>query len=121
MKRPNRKINCVLFKQAYPQGTDPFNKIGDQLHYTSDQEQLVLNNWDPYFHFLPKNIRSAVEHITNNSKIRIKETNNIKAIMRVKYKPWLTHTGCGEKETMRIFEVPSGELSSTTKISNCFS
>ncbi len=69
LKKPNRKIHCVLFNQIYPLGTDPFHKIEDQLHYTSDQKKLVLKNWDPYFHFLPKNIRTAIDYIINSSKM----------------------------------------------------
>ncbi len=120
VKKPNRIIDCVLFNQTYPLGTDLFQRIEDQLHYTSDQKQLVIKNWDPYIHFLPKNIRTGIEEITNNSQLLklsgfyVKEgivtgLNNITRKQAKKYRLMDHLNGVGvfilDKDNIQDFEV----------------
>ncbi|MHA2246543.1 MAG: Eco57I restriction-modification methylase domain-containing protein [Candidatus Hodarchaeales archaeon] len=67
LTEPNDNIRCTIFNKTYPQGVDPFLKLKDQLNFKTDQKKLTFENWDLYIHFLPKNLRSIIEYITENS------------------------------------------------------
>ena len=68
LKKPNNNINCILFDTTYPLGIDPFLRLAEQTNFKADQKKLTFENWDLYFHFLPKKIRPVLEYITTHSK-----------------------------------------------------
>lgn len=67
LTKPNDNILCSIFNKTYPQGVDPFLKLADQFNFKTDQKKLTFENWDLYIHFLPKNLRTITEYITENS------------------------------------------------------
>lgn len=63
----NKNIKCILFDTSYSLGENLLEKLDEQNIFWSDQRELVFENWDRYFHFLPKEIRSIINHITEKS------------------------------------------------------
>ncbi|MFX0053162.1 MAG: Eco57I restriction-modification methylase domain-containing protein, partial [Candidatus Hermodarchaeota archaeon] len=68
-KSSNDSIRCTHFNITYPQGTDLFDILNNQLRFEADQQKLVFKSWDPYFHFLPLKTRVIIEYIIENSEM----------------------------------------------------
>jgi hypothetical protein len=65
--KKNESVECIIFKSTYPVGTDLIEKLPSQKNFVLDQMKLTFQDWDPYFHFLPKKIRLILELMTKNS------------------------------------------------------
>lgn len=67
--KSNNNVECILFDTNYPLKVDPFLKLKEQIKFKTNQEKLTFENWDQYFHFLPKKIRPVLDYITTHSKM----------------------------------------------------
>jgi adenine-specific DNA-methyltransferase len=66
---PNDSIKCTHFNITYSQATDLFGILDKQLCFKADQKKLTFKSWDPYFHFLPIEVRVIIEYIIDNSEM----------------------------------------------------
>ncbi|MFX0123050.1 MAG: Eco57I restriction-modification methylase domain-containing protein, partial [Candidatus Hodarchaeota archaeon] len=69
MRKANDNIECILFENTYPQGTDLIQKLAKENTFMTKQEEISFKNWDGYIHFLPKQIRVIIEQIIKNSSL----------------------------------------------------